>query len=164
MSRPIKARPTSIKKITGGRDTIKMIRELIFDLGQEPDQIKHESTPNMIRWMVPFEDGKQLEVLVENFAKGAETTIYLGINVCSVPLRGLTDFLVVALEIADGLIGLKISLVGNFLVLSTCLAERDISTETLNYNVKLLRSQELWFREALLKELNWQENSSTSGS
>jgi hypothetical protein len=106
--------------------------------------------------MVALDDQRELEILVENLRKAQETTIYLGINICTVPIRGVSDVLAAALEVADGLIGVKISLVGHYLVLSASMSASGITLEEVDYYVKLLNAQEVWFRQELMVELEWE--------
>ena len=61
--------------------------------------------------------------------------------------------LAAALEIADGLVGIKVSLVGHYLVLSASMGAAGITVEDLDYNFKLIEAQESWFRDALSDEL-----------
>lgn len=145
----------SVEKIDGGRDALKIVEELIVRLGFDPEVCEREKSVDTVRWMVAIDDQKELEILAENLRKAQETTIYLGINICTVPLRGVSDVLAAALEVADGLIGVKISLVGHYLVLSASMSASGISLEELEYYVKLLNAQEVWFRQELMVELQW---------
>ena len=72
-------------------------------------------------------------------------------------MRGANEMLAAALEIADGLVGIKVSLVGHYLVLSSTLGATGMSLEELDYNFKLIAAQQTWFREALADELGWEE-------
>ena len=145
----------SVEKIDGGRDSLKIVEELIVQLGFDHEVCEREKNAETARWMVALDDQKELEILAENLRKVQETTIYLGINICTVPIRGASDMLAAALEVADGLIGVKISLVGHYLVLSASMSASGISLEELDYYVKLLNAQEVWFRQELMVELQW---------
>jgi hypothetical protein len=79
----------------------------------------------------------------------------MGVNVLTVPLRGAHDILVSALKIADGLVGIKVSLVGHELVLSASMAMADIVIDDLDFYYRLITAQQTWFREELLTELGW---------
>ena len=142
-----------IKKLSG--EALKIVEELIVRLGFDPELCEREKSVDTARWMVALDDQKELEILAENLRKAQETTIYLGINICTVPIRGVSDVLAAALEVADGLIGVKISLVGHYLVLSASMSASGISLEELDYYVKLLNAQEVWFRQELMVELQW---------
>jgi hypothetical protein len=87
----------------------------------------------------------------------AETTIYMGLNIATVPIRGAYEMLTAALEIADGLVGIKVSLVGHYLVLSASLGAAGLTVDELDYNFKLIVAQEVWFRQVLADELGWEE-------
>lgn len=145
----------AIRKIEGGKDALKIAEELISRLGFDPAVCEREKSLEAARWMVALDEGKELELLVENLRKPNETTVYLGVNICTVPIRGSTEVLAAALEIADGLIGVKVSLVGHYLVLSASMSASGVSVEELEYYVKLLNAQESWFRQELIDELNW---------
>ena len=81
----------------------------------------------------------------------------MGINIITVPIRGADDILAAALEIADGLVGIKVSLVGHYLVLSASLSAVGVTVEDLEYNLELIGAQETWFRDALATELGWED-------
>jgi len=145
----------SIKKITGGKDPQRLIEEFVLRRGFDPGECRKEADQESIRWMLSLGEGEELEVLLESIKRPAETTIYMGVNVATVPVRGAYDVLAAALEIADGLVGIKVSLVGHYLVLSSSLGAAGITVEDLDYNFKLITAQQAWFREALAEELGW---------
>lgn len=144
-----------IKKITGGKDPVRLISEFISRCGFDPEETQKEKTADHVRWMLNISDDEQLEVLVESLKVPAETTVYMGINIATVPIRSSQDVLVTALEIADGLVGIKISLVGHFLVLSSSVGLSGINVDDLTYNYKLILAQKDWFKEAMATELEW---------
>ncbi|MCB0310823.1 MAG: hypothetical protein KDD42_06295, partial [Bdellovibrionales bacterium] len=124
--------------------------------GFDPDEAARERTTENARWMLSLGGGEELEVLLEGIKKPSETTVYMGVNIATVPLRGGLEMLAAALEIADGLVGIKVSLVGHYLVLSASLGAAGITVEDLDYHYKLIEAQEGWFREALADELGWE--------
>ena len=157
MSKIKKFSVINIRRIAGGKDPLRLVEEFILRLGFDPDKCAREKNSDNARWMIETHDQEELEVLVESIKKPAETTVYMGINIATVPVRGGTDMLAAALEIADGLVGIKVSLVGHYLVLSASLGAAGISVEDLEYHYKLITAQQTWFREALADELSWNE-------
>lgn len=147
----------NIKKITGGKDPVRLIEEFILRRNFDPDNCLRDKSPENIRWMIDLGNGEELEILAEGLKVPAETTIYMGVNVGTVPIRGSAEVLAAALEIADGLVGIKVSLVGHFLVLSSTMGAAGISVDDLDYNFKLITAQQSWFRSALAAELGWEE-------
>jgi len=147
----------NIRKITGGKDPFRLIEDLVVRLGFDPAKCEREKNSENARWMVSLGDNEELEILIEGLNKPQETTIYMGVNICTVPIRGASEMLAAALEIADGLVGIKVSLVGHFLVLSASLGAAGITVEDLEYNHKLIVAQKSWFRDALCDELEWDE-------
>ncbi len=147
----------SVQRVEGGKDAVKVVEDLISRLGFSPESCQRENTAETARWMIPLQDDKELEILIENLKKPLETTAYIGVNICTVPLRGSFDLITAALEVADGLIGVKISLVGHYLVLSASLSASGLTGEELEYYVKLINAQESWFREELIAELGWDD-------
>ena len=146
----------NIRKITGGKDPIHLVEEFIMRRGFDPDACQQQRTPDNARWMVPLSGDEELEVLVEGLKTPAETTVYMGVNVVTVPIRGVSDLLASALQIADGLVGIKVSLVGHYLVLSASLGAASITVDDLDYHYNLITAQQTWFREALIDELGWE--------
>ena len=157
MSKIKKFAAINIKKITGGKDPVYLIEELILKLGFDPEKCEKSRDSETVRWMLPVSDGQELEIIAEALKVPADTTVYLGLNVCIVPLRGASEMLIVALELADGLIGIKVSLVGHYLVLSASLGASGLSVEELEYHYKLIMAQQEWFRSTLIKELGLEE-------
>ncbi|MGI6524659.1 MAG: hypothetical protein ACOX2O_05120 [Bdellovibrionota bacterium] len=142
-----------MKKLAGGKHPVKLVEEFITKRGFDPNVCLSEKTADTVRWMLKLGDEEELEVLVEGLTKPAETTIYMGVNIATVPIRGALDMLVSALEIADGLVGIKVSLVGHFLVLSASLGLSGVSVDDLEYNYNLIEAQQAWFKNALSEEL-----------
>ena len=79
----------------------------------------------------------------------------MGINISTVPLKNTQDFLVSALETADSLMGVKISIVGHFLVMSTTLNMNSTTLEELDYHYTLIMEQHSWYQEALSSASDW---------
>lgn len=157
MAKVKKFSKVGIRKIRGGKDPIKLVEDFMLRMGHDPDTTAQERASDSARWMVQLADGEELEVLVEGFKKPSETTIYMGLNVATVPIRGGGEMLAAALEIADGLVGIKVSLVGHYLVLSASLGLAGLNVEDLEYSFRLITAQQQWFREALAEELGWEE-------
>ncbi len=135
-----------------GRDPLKIVRHFLKSKGYNADETLKEQTPNSCRWMVDIDDGQELEIFLDKIQKPAEATVYMGINIVTVPIRETQNFLVSALEIADGLIGVKLGIVGYFLILSVGLGAERITYEELEYNLRLIVAQKDWVRDALLDE------------
>lgn len=157
MSKVKKFSALNIRKISGGKDPQRLVEEFILRQGHDPGQCRKERTADLARWMLTISDGEELEILVEGLKKPSETTIYMGVNIATVPIRNAHDVLVSALEVADGLVGIKVSLVGHFLVLSASLALAGLSVEDIDYHYKLIAAQQSWFRNALADELDVEE-------
>ncbi|RMD84761.1 MAG: hypothetical protein D6808_06450 [Candidatus Dadabacteria bacterium] len=143
-----------IHKITGGKDPVRLMEEFILKRGFVPEECQKDKSVENIRWMLPLSEEEELEILIEGLNNHSETTIYMGVNVAAVPIRDVYDVLAAALEIADGLVGIKVSLVGHFLVLSSSFSASGISLEDIEYNYQLIAAQKEWFKEALAEELD----------
>lgn len=146
----------SIRKITGGKDPVRLVEEFISRRGLDPDECLKERDNENIRWMVNIEKGEDLEILVEGLKTPADTTIYMGLNVAAVPVRHCHQMVTAALEIADGLVGIKVSLVGHYLILSSTLGASGISFEDIDYHFRLITAQQSWFKSALIEELGFE--------
>lgn len=147
----------NIRKITGGRDPVRVVEDFIARKGFDPEKCQREKTPDLVRWMVQIKGDEELEILLEGLRKPSDSTLYMGLNIVTVPIRGAHDMLAAALEIADGLVGIKVSLVGHYLVLSSSLSAAGLALEELDYNFKLIEVQEAWFRDTLASELEWED-------
>jgi hypothetical protein len=147
----------NIRKITGGKDPVRVVEDFLSRRGFDPGKCQKEKTPDLVRWMVQIKGDEELEILLEGLRKPSDSTLYMGLNIITVPIRGAHDMLAAALEIADGLVGIKVSLVGHYLVLSSSLSAAGLTIEELDYNFKLIEVQEGWFRDTLASELQWEE-------
>ena len=147
----------NIRKITGGKDPVRLVEDFLSRKGFDPEKCQREKTPDLVRWMVQIKGAEELEILLEGIRKPADSTLYMGLNIVTVPIRGAYDMLAAALEIADGLVGIKVSLVGHYLVLSSSLSATGLSLEEVDYNFRLIEAQEGWFRETLVSELQWED-------
>jgi len=146
-----------IRKIVGGRDPVHIVQEFVARLGFEPDDCQKHKNADDARWMVSVQKGEDLEILVEGLKTAADTTIYMGVNIATVPVRGGDEMLAAALEIADGLVGIKVSLVGHYLVLSASMTASGVTVDDLDYNYRLITAQTPWFKETLAAELGWEQ-------
>lgn len=156
MAKIKKFRPLGIRQILGGKDPVRVVEEFILRLGVDPDSCKKEESPDFVRWLVELQAGEELEVLIESLKKTSSTTVYLGVNVLTIPLKGAYDVLAAALKIADGLVGIKVSVVGHELILSASLAMADTDVDGLDYSYRLIAAQQSWFKNELLTELDWE--------
>ena len=147
----------TIRKIAGGRDPVNLVEDFILRRGFDPGECVSEKAADYVRWMLTLGEGEELEILVESLKKISETTLYMGVSVATVPVRGGHEMLAAALEIADGLVGIKVSLVGHFLVLSASLGLAGVTVEDLDYNYQLIVAQQAWFKQSLAEELGWEK-------
>src|SRR5262245_11997388 len=138
MAKIKKFAPLNIRKITGGKDPKRLIEEFLTRREVNPEECLRESNPDTCRWMLQIGEEEELEILLEAIRQPNDTTIYMGVNVAVVPLRGAYEILTTALEIADGLVGIKVSLVGHYLVLSASTGVNGLSVEDLEYSMKLI--------------------------
>lgn len=147
----------NIRKIVGGKDPLRVVEDFLQRRGFDAEKCLKEKTPDLARWMVQIKEDKELEILLEGIRKPPDTTLYMGVNIMTVPIRGAHDVLAAALEIADGLVGIKVSLVGHYLVLSSTLSASGLTLDEVDYNFRLIELQEEWFRQTLTSELQWEE-------
>jgi hypothetical protein len=142
-----------IRKIAGGRDPLNVTKDFILSLEADPNKSCQQKSSENMRWLVELSEEDELEIILDGINTPAQSTIYLGINAYTVPIRNALEVLALALSIADGLVGIKLSLVNNFLVLSSCSSANDLSLEDLKFYYDLLISQRNWFIETLEAEL-----------
>jgi hypothetical protein len=145
-----------VRTISGGKDPARLVNEFIVRQGHNPEECLKDQSSDTLRWVIELAEHEELEILVESLRTPSETTVYMGVNVAIVPIRGAVDVLAAALEIADGLIGIKVSLVNHYLVLSASLGLAGLTVEELDYHYKLIAAQQDWFTEALADELGWE--------
>lgn len=146
--------PTRIRKISGGKEPAKLVEEFMLRRGFDPDDCLQQRTTQLSQWLVPLTDDEDLEITLEGINRHPETTLYMGVNVVTVPLRDCHKFLYAALSIADTLIGAKLSLVNYDLVLSVTAYTANVGIEDIDYFFELITRQKSAVIEAMNDELN----------
>jgi len=102
---------------------------------------------------VPLNDEEELEVTLESLGKPSETTLYLGLNICGVPLKDMTNFLSAALTVADTLVGAKLSIVNYDLVISVTIYTENLTGDSIDYYYELITKQKNSAYELILEEM-----------
>ena len=144
--------PARIRKITGGKDPSRLVEEFMIRRGFDPEECLQQRTGDLAQWLVPLEDEEELEITLEGLNRPPESTIYMGLNVMSIPLRDCHKMLTAALIVADTLIGAKISLVNYDLVLSVTSYTANIGIDDLDFHFELITRQKAAIQEAILEE------------
>ena len=158
MSKIRKIGPTRIRKITGGKDPTRLVEEFMIRRGFNPEDCLQQRTSDLAQWLVPLSDEEDLEITLEGLSRPPETTLYMGLNVFSVPLGEVNRFLVAALTVADTLIGAKLSLVNYDLVLSVTAYTANVGVDEVDYSYELITRQKSGVQEVLSEELGVPSN------
>jgi len=146
--------PTKIKKITGGKDPSLIVEKFMIRRGFDPEQCLHQKTSDISQWLVPHGDEEELEITLEGLSRSPETTLYMGLNILSVPIQGTQDFLVAVLSVADTLIGAKLSVVNYDLVLSVTNYTANMRIDDIDYYYELIIRQRDAVIDAIHEELS----------
>jgi hypothetical protein len=142
-----------IRKITGGKDPIRLVEEFMVRRGFDPEECLQQRTTDLAQWLVPLGDDEDLEITLEGLTRPPETTLYMGVNILGVPLRESQRFLVAALSVADTLIGAKLSLVNYDLVLSVTVYTANMGIDEVDYFYELIIRQKGSIQEAITEEV-----------
>lgn len=147
-----------VRKMSSGKepsdhDPLSLVKRFLAQRGFVPDDCLEQMNSEIVTWSVKLREEEELEVTLEGLHNSVETTIYMGVNVLPVPLKGLTDVLVAALTVADTLIGAKLSLVNYDLVISITLYLSNLTIDDLDYNYELLFKQKAGLLESISQEL-----------
>jgi len=142
-----------IRKITGGKDPTRLVEEFMIRRGFDPDECLHQRTNDISSWSVPLGEDEELEITLEGLNRPPETTLYMGVNVCAVPIRDCHNALVAALTVADTLIGAKLSLVNYDVVLSVTIYTANLDSDEIDYVYELINTQKSRVQEAIAEEL-----------
>lgn len=152
MSKVRKITPPRIRKITGGKDPIRLVEEFMIRRGYDPEECLQQRTSDISTWSVPIGDGEELEITLEGISRPMETTLYMGLNIFAVPIKYSADYLAAALIVADTLIGAKLSLVNYDLVLSVTAYAANMNGEDIDYIFELISRQKNGVAEAIEEE------------
>ena len=154
MSKIRKIASARIKKISGGKDPNKIIEEFMVRRGFNPEECLQQRTKQMVQWLLPLEEDEDLEVTLEGTNRAIDTTLYVGVNVMSVPLADVQKFTYAALLVADTLIGAKLSIVNYDLVLSITTYASDLSVEDVEFYYEIINRQKSIIIDAISDELD----------
>lgn len=152
MNKVKKFGPPRIKKIAGGRDPVRIVEEFIARRGFDPEECVRQKSGDVATWCAPLTEDEELEVTLEGLNRPLETTLYMGVNVLTVPIKNCERFLAAALIVADRLIGAKLSLVNYDFVLSVTADLGDRGIEEIDYYYELINRQKTWLREEIIQE------------
>jgi len=143
-----------IKKISGGKEPPRLVEEFMNRRGFDPEECLQQRTAEIATWSVPLSDDEELEITLEGLNRPPETTLYMGVNILSVPLRDLQKALISVLTIADTLIGAKLSLVNYDVVLSITQHTSNLGVDDIDYYFELLSRQKVILQDAIIEEIN----------
>lgn len=144
---------TKIKKISGGKEPTKIIEEFMLRRGFDPAACLQQRTNQLAQWLLPLNDQEDLEITLEGINRPVETTLYIGVNVMTVPLKDTAKFTYAALLVADTLIGAKVSIVNYDLVLSVTTYTSDFSIEDVEYYFEIITRQKNTVIDAITDEV-----------
>ncbi len=153
MAKIRKIAPARIRKITGGKDPIRLVEEFMTRRGFEPEECLQQRTSDVATWSISLKDEEELEITLEGLGNSAETTLYMGLNVFSIPMRDCHKVLVAALTLADTLIGVKLSLVNYDLVLSVTAYTANMGVDDVDYFFELITRQKTVVQDTLGEEV-----------
>lgn len=154
MAKVRKISPTRIRKITGGKDPTRIVEEFMVRRGFDPEECLQQRTGDLAQWLVPLGEEEDLEITLEGLQRPPETTLYMGVNVISIPLKETQRFLYAALAVADTLIGAKLSLVNYDLVLSCTSYVGSMGIDDIDYIYELITRQKSGVVEAITEEIS----------
>jgi hypothetical protein len=154
MSKIRKLGSARIRKITGGKDPARLISEFMTRRGFDPEECLQQRTSEIVQWLVPLSEEEDLEITIEGLNRPAESTLYMGLNVMSVPIRDAHEVLAIALAAADTLIGAKLSLVNYDLVISVTVYTANLGIDDIDYNYELITRQKQSMLDTITDELN----------
>ena len=153
MGKVKKIAPARIQRVTGGKDPARLVEEFMVRRGFDPDECLQQRTGELASWSVPLNEEEELEVTLEGLNRRAETTLYMGVNIMTVPIRDCHNTLAASLAVADTLIGAKISLVNYDLVLSVTVYTANMRPDEIDYMYELITVQKPRIQELIAEEL-----------
>ncbi len=143
-----------IKRLSGGKNPVRLVEEFMERRGFDAEESLQQKTSDIGTWSVPLSEEEELEITLEGLCRLPETTLYMGVNILSVPVRELQDTLYAALTVADTLIGAKLSLVNYDIVLSITQYTSHLVVDDLDYYFELLSRQKVIIKDAIFEELS----------
>jgi len=139
------------KKMEGGQSPVIVVQEFLLAVGACPldDELKNEHSQTRT-WRVKIPNVAALTVELENFQKGSDSILTLSFPLVMVSIKDTLAALIAALELSRPLVGCRLYLDGNQLVIAASLCGDVLSIESLRMHYELIKAQ----RELLIRSLH----------
>jgi hypothetical protein len=120
--------------LDGGRAPIKIIEEFISKLVKDPSELELFSDCNQKKWSIHLNRSNfsgELSIILKGRGLAPESSLYLGLPLCYIPVRDSVNFMVTILELANTLVSAQVGLISNTIVLGTSMPIFEVSSRCL---------------------------------
>jgi len=140
-----------LKRVEGGQSPVRIVHQFLLDIGGSPsDDELQESLRATRRWQVQIPEVGPLAVELESAGKSNDVIITLAFSLITVSIKNSLPTLIAALELSKPLVGCRLYLEENHLMIAASLCGDAVSNETLSLHYELIKSQ----RELLIRSLH----------
>jgi hypothetical protein len=139
-----------LKRVEGGQSPVKVVQEFLLGIGGSPSDDEQEMVlPQSRTWQAHIPDVGPLTVELENTQKSNDVIITLAFPLVTVPIKNTLPILIAALELCKPLVGCRLYLEENRLIIAASICGDVISVDNLSLHYELIKAQ----RDLLIRSL-----------
>jgi hypothetical protein len=140
-----------LKRVEGGQSPLKVVHEFLLGIGGSPcDDEQNKGDAQARAWQVQLHGVGPLTVELENTQKANDVLITLAFPLVTVPIKNTLSTLIAALELCKPLVGCRLYLEENRLIIAASICGDVVSVDSLSLHFELIKAQ----RELLIQLLN----------
>lgn len=139
-----------LKRMEGGQSPVRVVQEFLAGIGASPldDELKDAASQARI-WQVQITNAGPLAVELENTQKASDAILTLSFPLVTVSIKDTLSALIAALELSKPLVGCRLYLEGNRLMIAASLCGDVINIDSLILHFELIKAQ----KELLVRSL-----------
>jgi hypothetical protein len=139
-----------LKRVEGGQSPVRVVQDFLLGIGGSPiDDEQRLALHHARTWRVLIHDVGPLTVELENTQKSNDVIITLAFPLVTVPIKDTLSILIAALELCKPLVGCRLYLEENRLVIAASICGDVISLDSLSLHYELIKAQ----RDLLIRSL-----------
>jgi len=139
-----------LKKMEGGQSPVRVVQEFLLAIGASPLDDELKSVLSHVRtWQAQIPNVGPLTVELENTQRSSDAILTLSFPLVTVSIKDTLSALIAALELSRPLVGCRLYLEENRLMIAASLCGDVVSVDSLSLHYELIKAQ----RELLIRSL-----------
>jgi hypothetical protein len=139
-----------LKKMEGGQSPVRVVQEFLLEVGASPldDELKSVVSQNRT-WQVQIPNVGLLTVELENSQRANDAILTFSFPLMTVSIKDTLSALIAALELSKPLVGCRLYLEENRLIIAASICGDVINLDSLSLHYELIKAQ----KELLMRSL-----------